>query len=114
MDILLRRDGMTINRKKTQRLFREEGLTVRRTRRAVGARAPAPVMALANQRWRLDFVQDWLAKGCRFRDLNVDDDLTRGCLAAVVDISISGRRVVGDLIARRGPPRVIVIESAPS
>ena len=39
LHILLRRDGITINRKKTQRLYREEGLTVRRRkgrRRAVG------------------------------------------------------------------------------
>src|SRR3546814_1404715 len=39
LHILLRRDGVTINRKKTQRLYREEGLAVRRRRnrrRAVG------------------------------------------------------------------------------
>ncbi|MDB5725934.1 MAG: putative transposase [Novosphingobium sp.] len=54
---LLRREGITINRKKTQRLYREEGLTVSRRRgckRAVGAWAPAPVPALPNQRWSLD------------------------------------------------------------
>lgn len=59
LHILLRRDGVTINRKKTQRLYREEGLTVRRRKgrkRAVGCRAPAPVPALPNQRWSLDFV----------------------------------------------------------
>ena len=69
LHILLRRDGITINRKKTQRLYREEGLTVRRRkgrRRAVGARAPAPVLALPNQRWSLDFVHDQLATGRRF------------------------------------------------
>jgi putative transposase len=57
LHILLRREGLTINRKKTQRLYREEGLTVRRRKgrkRAVGARAPAPVPALPNQRWSLD------------------------------------------------------------
>ena len=32
LHILLRRDGIAINRKKTQRLYREEGLTVRRRR----------------------------------------------------------------------------------
>ena len=58
---LLRRDGITIKRKKTQRLCRDEGLTVRRRKepkRAVGARAPAPVLALPKQRWSLDFVHD--------------------------------------------------------
>jgi len=96
LHILLRRDGITINRKKTQRLYREEGLTVRRRkgrRRAVGARAPAPVLALPNQRWSLDFVHDQLVTGRRFRVLNIVADVTRECLRAVVDTSISGRRV---------------------
>jgi putative transposase len=46
LHVLLRRDGIMINRKKTQRLYREEGLTVRRRKgrkRAVGSRTPAPV-----------------------------------------------------------------------
>jgi putative transposase len=91
LHILLRRDGIAINRKKTQRLYREEGLTVRRRKgrkRAVGARAPAPVPALPNQRWSLDFVHDQMATGRRFRVLNVVDDVTRECLAAVPDTSI--------------------------
>ena len=57
LHMLLRRDGIAINRKKTQRLYREEGLTMRRRKgrkRAVGARAPAPVIALPNQRWSLE------------------------------------------------------------
>lgn len=93
LHVLLRRDGLVINRKKTQRLYREEGLTVRRRksrRRAVGARAPSPVPTLPNQRWSLDFVHDQLTTGRRFRVLNIVDDVTRECLRAVVDTSISG------------------------
>jgi putative transposase len=74
LHILLRRDGVLINRKKTQRLYREEGLTVRRRKgrkRAVGARMPPPVLALPNQRWSLDFVHDQLVTGRRFRVLNI-------------------------------------------
>ena len=117
LHILLRRDGIAINRKKTQRLYREEGLTVRRRKgrkRAVGCRAPAPVPALPNQRWSLDFVHDQMATGRRFRVLNVVDDVTRECLAAVPDTSISGKRVVReltDLIARRGKPGMIVSDN---
>ena len=117
LHILLRRDGITINRKKTQRLYREEGLTVRRRKgrkRAVGARAPAPVLALPNQRWSLDFVHDQMATGRRFRILNIVDDVTRECLRAVLDTSISGKRVVrelGDLVAERGAPRMIVSDN---
>ena len=117
LHMLLRRDGIAINRKKTQRLYREEGLTVRRRKgrkRAVGARAPVPVAALPNQRWSLDFVHDQLASGRRFRVLNVVDDVTRECLAAVPDTSICGKRVVrelSDLIAVRGKPGMIVSDN---
>ena len=89
-----------INRKKTQRLYQEEGLAIRRQRsrkRGVGTRAPAPVLALPNQRWSLDFVHDQMAPGRRFRVLNVVDDVTRECFAAVPDTSISGRRAVREL-----------------
>ena len=117
LHILLRREGLTINRKKTQRLYREEGLTVRRRKgrkRAVGARTPAPVPALPNQRWSLDFVHDQMITGRRFRVLNVIDDVTRECLAAVPDTPISGKRVVRELterITRRGKPGTIVSDN---
>jgi transposase InsO family protein len=108
---------VVINRKRTQRLHTEEGLTVRKRksrRRAIGARAAPPVVALPNQRWSLDFVHDQLASGRRFRVLNVVDDVTRECLAAVVDTSISGKRVVrelADLVAWRGKPGMIVSDN---
>ncbi len=117
LHILLRREGVVINRKKTQRLYNEEKLAVRRRRnrrRAIGARAPAPVLALPNQRWSLDFVHDQLATGRRFRVLNIVDDVTRECLRAVPDTSISGRRVVrelSELIAERGKPGMIVSDN---
>lgn len=117
LHILLRREGVMINRKKTQRIYQEEGLAVRRRRsrrRAVGTRAPAPVLALPNQRWSLDFVHDQMASGTRFRVLNVVDDVTRECLAAVPDTSISERRVVRELtelITQRGKPGMIVSDN---
>ncbi|WP_412509938.1 DDE-type integrase/transposase/recombinase, partial [Roseovarius sp. SYSU LYC5161] len=50
----------------------------------------------------------------RFRILNVVDDVTRECLAAIPDTSISGRRVVRELTAlveRRGKPGMIVSDN---
>ena len=55
-----------------------------------------------------------MASGRRFRVLNVVDDVTRECLAAVPDTSISGRRVVRELTAlieRRGKPGMIVSDN---
>ena len=111
---LLRADGHAVNRKKTQRLYREEGLTVRKRKgrkRAAGSRAPILTEARPNARWSVDFVQDQLSGGRRFRILNVIDDVTKECLAAIADTSISGRRVARELdvvIAWRGRPDLIV------
>ncbi len=71
----------------------------------------AESMPRMNARWSLTFVHDQFACGRRFRILNVVDDVTRECLAAVRDTSISGRRVARELTAigeRRDKPRVIV------
>jgi putative transposase len=117
LHVILRRDGHVLNRKRTQRLYREEGLAVRRRRsrkRAIGTRAPLVTEAVANARWSVDFVQDQFVDGRRFRILNVIDDVTKESLAAVVDTSISGRRVARELtalIARRGKPGVIVSDN---
>jgi putative transposase len=114
LHVLLRHEGYVVNRKKTQRLYREEGLSVRRRRgrkRATGARAPILVEAKPNARWSLDFVHDQFGSGRRFRILNVIDDVTKECLAAIPDTSISGRRVARELdeiIRRRGKPELIV------
>ena len=114
LHVLLRREGHIVNRKKTQRLYREEGLSVRKRRgrkRATGTRAPLLTVAVPNARWSVDFVHDQFAHGRRFRIFNVIDDVTKECLAAVVDTSISGRRVARELtalIARRGTPELIV------
>lgn len=70
-----------------------------RRKRALGTRAPAAVPQGANQRWSLDFVSDALNDGRRFRVLNIVDDFTRECLAAVVDTSPSRARVVRELNA---------------
>ena len=81
--VLLRREGEPSGINRIYRLYREEGLSVRKRkarRRAVGARAPILVEAKANARWSLDFVHDQFACGRRFRVLNIVDDVTRECL----------------------------------
>ncbi|MEO1317974.1 MAG: IS3 family transposase [Pseudomonadota bacterium] len=114
LHVLLRQEELVMNRKKTERLYREERLTVRRRRgrkKATGTRAPILVEARPNARWSVDFVHDQLVSGRRLRILNVIDDVTRECLAAVVDTSVSGGRVARELkaiVARRGKPELIV------
>jgi putative transposase len=115
--ILLRRDGEPSGVNRIYRLYREEGLSVRKRkarRSAVGTRAPILVEAKANARWSLDFVHDQFACGRCFRILNVVDDVTRECPAAIPDTSISGRRVARELttlVERRGKPGMIVSDN---
>lgn len=57
LGILLQREGIHMNKKKLFRLYREEGLSVRRRRgrkRATGTRAPMALPGGPNQRWSLD------------------------------------------------------------
>ncbi len=115
--MLLRREGEPSGINRIYRLYREEGLTVRKRkarRKTIGTRAPIPIEARANARWSLDFVHDQFACGRRFRVLNVVDDVTRECFAAIPDTSISGRHVARELttlIERRGKPGMIVSDN---
>ena len=100
--VLLRQEGEPSGINRIDRLYREEGLTVRKRRarrRAVGSRAPILVESKPNARWSVDFVHDQLACGRRLRILNIVDDGTRECLAAIPDTSIPGRRVARELTA---------------
>ena len=117
LHMLLKREGWEVNWKKLYRLYREEGLSVRKRggrKRAVGTRTPMAIPQGPNQRWSLDFVSDSLSCGRRFRILNVIDDFSRECLAAVVDTSLSGERVARELdrIAEtRGYPCMVVSDN---
>jgi putative transposase len=70
--VLLRREGEPSGINRVYRLYREEGLTVRKRRarrKAAGTRAPILVEAKPNARWSLDFVHDQFANGRRLRIL---------------------------------------------
>ena len=115
--IMLEREGIVMNHKKLRRLYKEEGLAVKRRRgrkRATGTREPMPVPDGPSQRWSLDFVSDVFGPARRFRMLNVIDDYTRECLALVADTSLSGARVARELdrcIRLYGRPETIVSDN---
>lgn len=117
LHLLLKREGVEVNRKRIYRIYKEERLTVRKRggrKRALGTRAPMAIPQDANQRWSLDFVSDSLTDGRRFRILCVIDDFSRECLATVVDNSLSGDRVARELDAiaeRRGYPCMVVSDN---
>lgn len=85
-----------MNAKRTYRLYREQGLQVRRRKkRRWPARERLPLVAAdrRNARWSLDFISDALWTGRRFRALGIVDDCTRQSPAILVDFSISRQRI---------------------
>lgn len=117
LHVLLRREGFTLNHKKTYRLYREEQLLVRRRkrrRRAATGRLPITLPTGTNIRWSMDFVHDQLLNGRRFRLLTVVDDCTRECRGILIDHSITGLRVtrfLDQLVDYYGKPRAILTDN---
>ena len=92
LHIMLKREGLVINHKRTERLYREEGLALRRKRRrkgAAGLRVMLPSPDGPNQRWSMDFVSDSIVTGRRFRALAIIDDYSWECPAIEVDPSLA-------------------------
>jgi putative transposase len=112
--ILLRREGWAANRKRVDRLYRLEGLSLRRKRprRHVTAarRLEREIAAKPNQQWPMDFVSDALFDGRRSWALTLE------ALAIVVDGGIRGEHVVQAVeqgAARRGAPELIRVDHGP-
>lgn len=115
--LMLEREGIKMNHKKLRRLYKDEGLAVKRRRgrkRATGTRRPLDTPARPNDRWSLDFLSDVFGEARRFRILGVIDDATRECLGLVADTSLSGARVARELdaiIRLYGKPGTIVSDN---
>ena len=96
--ILLRREGWTINHKKTRRIYRELGLQLRNKtpKRRVKAklrddRRPA---TRSNETWAMDFVHNQLATGRKLRVLTVVDIFSRFSPALEPRLTFRGTDVV--------------------
>ncbi len=115
--VMVEREGFSVNHKKLRRIYREEGLQVRKRggrKRALGTRRPMIVPEAVNQRWSLDFVSDAFTDGRRLRIFAVVDDYSRECLGLFADTSISGIRIARELdavIVQRGKPAMIVSDN---
>lgn len=105
----LGREGLRVNYKRVERLYRLEGLAVRRRhrKRLAVPRVPRPVAAGPNAVWGIDFVSDQLADGRRFRCFTVVDHGVHEALAITAAHSLPALSVIAVLegvIAGRGQP----------
>ena len=115
---LRRREGRPDNHKRVERLYRAEGLAVRKRarKRVARARVERPPSLAPNARWSMDFVRDTTAGGRVFRALTVVDDFTREALVIEVDTSLGGARVVQALerlALGRALPAAISVDNGP-
>lgn len=114
LHVLLRREGWAINSKRVYRLYREEGLMLRRRkprrRRSAMTREPRIEVRRPNQRWAMDFMQDALADGRSFRVLTIVDVFSRECLALEARKGFRGEdvaKILSRLVERHGAPEAI-------
>ncbi len=94
---LLRREGLKVNHKRVERVWRREKLNVpRRKKRKRLKREAAPALRAEHpgQVWAYDFVQDQTEEGRKLRILTVTDEFTR--------------RSVGITVARRMPACAVI------
>jgi len=96
--VLLNRESWEVGRDLVYRLYREEGLVLKkrpsRKRRAAKHREQRFVATAPNQAWGMDFVADQLQAGTRFRALTIVDVYTRESVAIEAGQSLRGEDVV--------------------
>jgi transposase InsO family protein len=119
---VLQREGFSVNRKRVQRLWREEGLRVppqRLKRRRVGSSTVPAERLVATHRnhvWALDFLFDATSDGRPIKVLSMCDEYTRECVGGRVARSITADDVAGILdhaAAQRGQPEFIRCDNGP-
>lgn len=99
--VLLRREGWQVGKHLVYRLYKEEGLALKKgpqkRRKAVRHRQERFHPTAPDQAWSLDFGADQLQDGGRFRALTIVDVHTRESVAIEVGQSLRGEDVVRTL-----------------
>ncbi len=114
---MMRREGWKINHKRTDRLYRVEGLSLRLKRRRKRARHLREALIQPQRRdeiWSMDFVHDSLSDGRKIKCLTLIDQFTRECLLLHADTTIKGKdvaRLLTKLKWRGRCPEVLVSDN---
>jgi putative transposase len=118
LHILIAREGWRVNHKRVYRLYREEGLAMRkrppRRRKACLKRDLRPLAAEKNECWSMDFMSDELFDGRRIRLLTIVDNHTRESLAIHIGRRVRGFEVVEVLeriMKEHGRPQTIRVDN---
>ena len=113
---LLRAEGWKVNKKRVERIWRQQGLKVprkqpKKSRQWLNDSSCKRLRAeRKNHVWSYDFVEDKLSNGRRLRWLNIIDEYTRECLASVPQRSWQHMDIIellSGLFIQRGCPEYI-------
>lgn len=115
----IRRKGLIWNHKRVYRVYTDLKLNIRRRyRRRLPARTKNPLRQpdKKNEVWSIDFMNDGLWDGRRFRLLNIVDDYNREVLHIEADTSLPTARLIRTLEYLkefRGLPEIIRVDNGP-
>ncbi len=115
----LRREGWTVHHKKVERLYREEGLALRRRTRTKATAVPRvalPTPTRPGLCYAMDCVHDRLATGRRFTGFTMTDPCSKEVPVIEVDLSIGGERVcriLDRIFAGRPWPEALILDNGP-
>jgi putative transposase len=117
---LLARGGIHLNHKRVERIWKQEGLSLRwrksRKRMHVAGGSVLQKAEYPNQVWSYDFMEDRTSSGNRLKLLNIVDEYTREGLRVRVDRSIDSAKVISTLcllFAVRGAPEYLRSDNGP-
>ncbi len=116
---LVRKELGTINHKRVERIYRQEGLSLRRKarkKRLRHLREALPVPDQMDQVWSMDFIHDQLTNARRLKCLTIIDHCSREAPALHVGHSIRGKDVVAVLERLRAQgrtPKILVTDNGP-
>ncbi len=120
LHILLRREGWEVNHKRTYRIYRDEGLSIRsklpKRKRAWRYRQGRPAIGGPNEVWAMDFMSDRLFDGRPFRILTVVDCHTREALSLTPRANFRAYQVteaLDALVRLRGRPKSLRVDNGP-
>ena len=116
---LLRREGIIVNHKRVERVWKEQGLSLPKRKKRKRCKKKQNIAMCAeypNHVWTYDFMHDTTHDGRKLKLLTVLDEFTRKSLAVQVERKMPAAEVIatlGQLFAVHGVPRYLRSDNGP-
>lgn len=118
-DKILQEWKTPVNHKRTERIYKEEGLSLRlkkKRKKLRHLRIALPIPTGPDEVWSMDFIHDWLSDNRQLKVLTMVDHCTRRLPEVFAGYSIKSNDVVNVLECQRvlgRKPKTIVVDNGP-